>query len=88
MRGLKLGRKYIETALNLPIYETAMNYTGPVLILHGTHDQMVPYTYGERYHQNYKNSTLQLIPGENHGFSVNTTESALYASDWLTRQLK
>ena len=88
MRGLKLGRKYIETALNLPIYETAMNYPGPALILHGTHDQMVPYTYGERYHQNYKNSTLQLIPGENHGFSVNTTESALYASDWLTRQLK
>lgn len=46
--GLKLGRKYIETAVNLPIYETAFNYDGPVLVIHGTHDRVVPYTYGER----------------------------------------
>lgn len=86
--GLKLGRKYIETAVNLPIYETALNYTGPVLIIHGTHDRIVPYTYGERYNQGYKNSSIKLIPGEDHSFTVNTSEAALYASDWLTRQLK
>lgn len=86
--GLKLGRAYIESAVNLPIYETALNYGGPVLVIHGTHDRIVPYTYGERYNQGYKNSSIKLIPGENHSFSVNTAEAALYASDWLIRQLK
>lgn len=85
--GLKLGREYIETAINLPIYETAFNYDGPVLVIHGTHDRVVPYTYGERYDQGYKHSTIKLLPGEDHGFSVNTSEAALYASDWLIKQL-
>lgn len=86
--GLKLGRNYIETAVNLPIYETALNYEGPVLVIHGTHDRVVPYTYGERYNQGYRHGTIKLIPGEDHGFSVNTSEAALLASDWLISQLK
>ena len=86
--GLKLGRKYIETAVNLPIYETAFNYDGPVLVIHGTRDRVVPYTYGERYNQGYKHSSIKLLPGEDHGFNVNTSEAALYASDWLINQLR
>ncbi len=86
--NLKLGRKYIETAVNLPIYETALNYTGPVLVIHGTHDRVVPYTYGERYNQGYRNSSIKLIPGEDHSFTVNTAEAALYATDWLVKQLR
>lgn len=85
--GVKLGRKYIESALTLPIYETALKYTGPVLVMHGTYDRVVPYTYGERYDQGYKNSTLHLIQGEDHDFSQTSTESALYAADWLAKQL-
>ncbi|MDE6556190.1 MAG: lysophospholipase [Duncaniella sp.] len=87
-RGLKLGRKYIETAVNLPIYETASRYMGPVLVIQGTHDRVVPYTYAERYEQGYKNCTLKLIPDEDHSFSRNTAEAALYASDWLSKQIK
>lgn len=86
--GHKLGRGYIESAVNLPIYETAWRYSGPVLVIHGTHDRIVPYTYAERYEQGYRNSTLKLIPDEDHSFSRNTAEAALYASDWLSRQLK
>lgn len=84
---LKLGRKYIEAAVTLPIYETALNYTGPVLIIHGTHDRVVPYTYGERYDRGYRNSSIELIPGEDHGFSRNRAEAALHASDWLAKTL-
>ena len=86
--GLKLGRKYIETAVNLPIYETALKYEGPVFILHGTHDRIVPYTYGERYHHGYKHSSIRLLPGEDHAFSVDMAEAARLASDWLILQLK
>lgn len=73
--GLKLGRKFIETAVTLSIYETALQYTGQALVIHGTYDRVVPYTYGERYHQGYADSRLHLIEGEDHGFSQHTNEA-------------
>lgn len=85
--GYKLGKKYVETAINLPIYETARRYTGPVLVIQGTHDRIVPYTYAERYKEGYKNCELILMPGEDHGLSVNGSEASLIAAHWLEKQL-
>lgn len=86
--GMKLGREYIKTALTLPIYETAFKYSGPVLVIHGTYDRVVPYTYGERYDMGYKNSKLYLIQGEDHGFSQTSTETSQYAAEWLATHLR
>lgn len=80
---LLLGKKYVETALRLPIYETAANYGGPALIVQGTHDQIVPYTYAERYNEIIKGSELRLIPDENHVFSNTSKETSLLVADWL-----
>ena len=77
----------METALNLPIYETAWRYEGPVLVIQGTHDRIVPYTYAERYREEDKDCTLKLIPEEDHSFTRNTAEAALYASDWLSKKI-
>lgn len=85
--GLKLGHDYIVSARTLPIYETAEKYTGPTLIIHGTADRVVPYTYGERFHHDLPDATLRLMDGEDHGFSKNTPEAALIASDWLAKEL-
>ncbi len=85
--SLLLGRKYIETAINLPIYETAANYNGPTLIVQGTNDQIVPYTYAERYHEKIRNSELKLIPGENHVFSKTEKETSMLVADWLHTEL-
>lgn len=85
--ALRLGRAYVETATRLPIYETAANYDGPTLIVQGTHDQIVPYTYAERYHEKIKNSELRMIPDENHVFSHTQSESALLVADWLHKTL-
>ena len=72
-RGLRMGHDYVKTAQTPPIYETAQQYKGSVLIIHGTWDVVVPYTYGEHYHQVYKNSKLILLPEVDHSF---TTEEA------------
>ncbi len=69
-RGLRMGHDYVATAQTLPIYETAKEYKGAVLVIHGTWDVVVPYTYGERYHQGYKNSRLILLPQVDHIFST------------------
>lgn len=81
--ALLLGKNYVETALRLPIYETAANYTGPTLIVQGTHDQVVPYTYAERYNEKIRNSELKLIPDENHVFSKTQKETSVLVADWL-----
>lgn len=86
--GHKLGRSYIQTALDLPIYETAMKYEGPAFVIHGMDDRIVPYTYGERFSQTMKHCGITLIPGENHGFGANLPYAASVASSWLTAELK
>lgn len=69
-RDLKVGRNYCETAQALPIYETAQRYTGSVLLVHGTADRIVPYTYSERYKSVYKDAEIVLLPGVDHSFNV------------------
>lgn len=85
--ALLLGKNYVETAIHLPIYETAANYNGPTLIVQGTHDQIVPYTYAERYHEKIKGSELKLIPDENHVFSNTSKETSILVADWLKKIL-
>ena len=85
--GLKLGGKYIRTAFTLPIYETAAKYQGPALIIHGTADRVVPYTYGERFHQIWPKSQLVIQDYFDHGFSQNVYRTTDIVSDYLIKQL-
>ena len=86
--GLKLGGKYIRTAFSLPIYETAAKYQGSALIVHGNADRVVPYTYGERFHQIWPKSELVIQEYFDHGFSQNIYRSTSIVSDYLLKQLK
>ena len=64
---MKLGREYLLTTQQLDIYGTAAAYTGPVLLLHGDRDGIVPVWCSEKYLQTYgTQTTLQMVEGENH----------------------
>lgn len=80
-----LGKNYIETAVHLPIYDTAWLYNGPVFIMQGTHDEIVPFTYAELYKKGYTNSNLVLIPGQDHSFTISTVDCALNISDFILK---
>ena len=86
--GLKLGGEYIRTSFSLPIYETAAKYQGPALIIHGNGDRVVPYTYGERFHQIWPKSELVIQEYFDHGFSQNVYRTTDIVSDYLIKQLK
>ena len=85
--GLKLGRDYIRSAFSLPIYETASKYHGKAMIIHGTGDRVVPYTYGERYHQIWQGSQYVALEGFDHGFSQNVYRTVHLATDFLVKSL-
>jgi pimeloyl-ACP methyl ester carboxylesterase len=84
----RLGRKYIQTAFSMPIYKTAAKYQGPALIIHGNGDRVVPYTYGERFHQLWKGSEYVLQEYFDHGFSQNIYRTTDYVSEFLIRTLR
>jgi pimeloyl-ACP methyl ester carboxylesterase len=65
----RVGKGYFLAAQSLPIYEQSSLYKGPVLLIHGTKDKIVPHSYSEKYDQVYSNSQLQLYEGENHFLS-------------------
>jgi len=62
----KLGRGYIQVAQKLDIYGATCGFAGPVCLIHGTLDRIVPVRYSEEYHRLYPNSELHLIEGETH----------------------
>ncbi len=64
-----LGRVYMLTSQTLPIYETAKKFNGPVCLIHGNADRIVPYTYSLRYDEMYADSELHLLDGADHGFT-------------------
>jgi pimeloyl-ACP methyl ester carboxylesterase len=63
----KLGREYLVTTQLLDIFGTSATYDGPVLLLHGDRDGIVPMWCSERYLEAYgTNATLKVVEGENH----------------------
>jgi len=85
--GMKLGGEYVKTAFYLPIYETAARYKGPALTIHGTADRIVPYTYGERFHDTWPGSTFILLDGFDHGFSQNPYGVCKMVTDFFIEKL-
>ncbi len=83
-----IGRMYIKTAQTLPIFETAGKYEGPVMMIHGMHDIVVPYTYSERYHETFKNSELKLMQSADHSFTSQYDEATTLAADFFDKHIK
>lgn len=81
----KLGRNYITTAFDLPIYETSAKYLGKACIIHGNADRIVPYTYGEHYHEIWNESELHVLNGYDHGFSQNEYRAVSIATDFMQK---
>nr|WP_319271323.1 alpha/beta fold hydrolase [uncultured Draconibacterium sp.] len=82
----QVGREYLATILSLNIYARAAEYKGPVCLIQGKADQVVPYKYAEKYDEIYDNSTLHLLDGENHMFNQNQSLDAKIAVDFLVEQ--
>ncbi len=83
---MKLGREYLLTTQQLDIFGTAAAYHGPVLLLHGDKDKIVPLWCSEKYRETYgEHATLQVIPGVNHTITTRRNEVVRYAVDFFRK---
>lgn len=84
--GFKLGREYILSAQTLPIEEESAWYTGPVCLLHGTSDRIVPLSCSERYHQLYRHSEFHRLRGTEHLFLFHRRKVRHLILEFLSRE--
>ena len=66
--GFKMGRDYITTAQTLPIEEDLSCFTGPVCLLHGKLDGIIPISCNEPYHKLFPHWAFHRIRGTGHAF--------------------
>ena len=65
---VRLGRQFVETLRGLDIYADMGNFKSPVLIMHGSDDEVVPISYSERAAKIFPHAELITYNGEGHGF--------------------
>lgn len=82
---MKLGREYLLSTQQLDIYGTAEAYRGPVRIIHGSNDRLVPMWCSEDFKKTYGEAAeLLVVDGENHRLSKKTKEVAKLVVDFFT----
>lgn len=82
---MELGREYLLSTQLLDVYGTAKPYAGPVRIIHGSNDNLVPMWCSEDFLKTYgEASELIVVDGENHRISKKTKEVANLVMEFFT----
>lgn len=63
-----LGREFITTLRDMPLYELAKPYNGRVCLIHGDDDWLIPYTDSETYHLIWPQSEFHKLNNCEHLF--------------------
>ena len=82
----RVGREYMLTTQELDIYGTSEQYQGPVCIIHGTKDGIVPLWCSQRYDSIYTHSEMHLIEGENHLMVKKLDETKVIISTFFGKE--
>ena len=86
--GLTFWKQYASDAAGIYPYRVIGDYEGPVLILHGDQDALVPLSYSQEAVKVYKDASLIVMKNQGHGFDDAGTEIAIgYLTDFLSEQL-
>ncbi len=64
-----VGSIYLKDMQGFDIYEVLSNYSGAVLLFHGTEDPLVPLEYSERVLELLEDAELVIVEGAGHGFT-------------------
>jgi len=68
MKGLTLGGNYLRVAQTVHAEDCMARFPGPVLLIHGDEDDLVPLEDSREAAKRYPHCVLAVIPGETHHF--------------------
>lgn len=86
IKGLTLEADYLRSAQTIRAEDSVDAFDGPVLLLHGTADDVVPLQDVAAAAERYRNGTLELIPDETHHFDRAPEQMKALIRDWLKQQ--
>ncbi len=75
--GMKLGKNFFLSIRDFYTFDEIGSYSGPMLILYGDQDPIVPMRAMEQAVKTYPDARLVVLPGEGHGFSPEGTETVI-----------
>ena len=78
-----LNGSYLEDAENLPLENAISSYTEPVLIVHGTEDEAVPFEDSQKLVEIYENAALVPVENDLHCFDRHPEELKEAVEDFL-----
>ncbi len=76
---MRLGDVYVKDIIGMNVYEEIRGYEGPVLIVHGTKDRIVPVSCSRRAKEVYKHCEYVEIEGAGHMFRGEHDRKAMEA---------
>ncbi len=83
IKGLTLKGNYIRVAQTLDVGDAIDRFDGPVLILHGDRDDVVPLGDSADAAKRYQRCRLEVLPGETHHFDTQTERMKDIIREWL-----
>lgn len=83
---MKLGKAYAQSVLDVDAIEAIRSYPGPVIIVHGSKDEIVDCSYAQKAAEAYQNAELVIIPDGKHGFSKEHEKIALEAVEHFLKK--
>ena len=78
-----LSGNYARVAQTIHPEDEIARYNGPVLIVHGDQDEAVPYEYGKKAAELYKNAKLVTIEGDDHCYNKHLDKVTAAVQEFL-----
>lgn len=85
-QGLTLDGNYVRVAQTIHAEDAIDRFRGPVLLLHGDEDDIVPLQDSIDASRRYANCQLEIIQGENHHFNQRPETMRKIIREWLMGQ--
>ena len=82
-KELTLGGNYVRVAQTIHVEEAIDRFPGPVLLIHGDEDDLVPVEESREAARRYRQCQLNVIPGETHHFDRFPDQMKAIIQDWL-----
>ncbi|MCR5671434.1 MAG: lysophospholipase [Butyrivibrio sp.] len=83
----EISGDYIRAARAIHVEDEIERYNGPVLIIHGDEDEAVPYTYGVKAAELYKNAKLITIHGDDHCYNKHLDQVAEAVKEFFVSEV-
>lgn len=84
--GLDLNGNYLRVAQIIHVEEAMDRFSGPVLLVHGTADETIPWQFTKLAAERYQNAKLVLVEDDTHCYDRHLDEMTKAVRNWLAAQ--